>query len=393
MNQKKVLISGAGISGLALAYFLEKNGYQPVVIEQAPSLRHNGYMMDFFSSGIHVAREMGILEVLKSFDYKIGTIRQHDRHGEEDFELNINVFKQAVKGGLLNIMRTDLVDVLYHQARSVADIRFNTSIRAMVSHHDRVTVTFDDDSTETFALVFGADGIGSHVRRLCYATQDVKKMYLGFYVAAFEHSVPHASQPSELYSMLAVDRQVMTYQVGTDRYNSLFFFKSARLPHLTTEEKIQKLSDHFSDFEGAVPQILKAAEKSKHIFFDQVSQIRLHVPWHKGRVALVGDAAYCLTLIAGQGASMALTGAYLLAQKLKQYETDYEKAFTAFEADLRPHIETMQRNAVKNTATYVPGSSFRLFVRNLFAPLFFTKWFVPLFIRQVGASDFFERKH
>ena len=100
MNSKKVLISGAGIGGLTLAYFLQKNGFTPVVIEKAPSLRHNGYMIDFFSSGIFVSEKMGIMEELKSRDHDILTLRQHDKNSNKELSLNLSTFKEAMNGHL-----------------------------------------------------------------------------------------------------------------------------------------------------------------------------------------------------------------------------------------------------------------------------------------------------
>ena len=108
-------------------------------------------------------------------------------------------------------------------------------------------------------------------------------------------------------------------------------------------------------------------------------------------MVLIGDAAFCITLLSGQGSSMAMTAAYVLSEQLEKHKDDYNSAFTEYEKSLRPMIENMQKKAVKNAANYVPTSKFNLWVRNLFAPLIFKKIFSGLLIKQLGANNYFEK--
>ena len=392
MLSKRVLISGAGIGGLTLAHFLHKNGYQPIIIEKAASLRDGGYMIDFFSSGISVAEKIGIMDQLKAKSQDSNIIIQQNEKGIKQFVLDMSGFRASVKGKLLNFLRTDLSDVLYDKIKDEVEIRFCTSIKSIAQSEKEVVITFDNDKQETFDILVGADGLRSNVRSKIYPPETVEELYLGYYVCALEHDVPINVNKGEVISMLCPGRQIMTYDAGNGVSNSLFVFQSEKQTHLTTMEEVGILKKEFGDFASPVPEIIDKAAKKDKLFFDQVTQIRIHDKWYKNRVVLIGDAAFCITLLSGQGSSMAMTAAYVLSEQLNKYGENVPQAFESYERELRPMIEAMQKKAVKNAATYVPSTKFNLWVRNLLAPLVFKKIFSPLLIKQLGANNYFERK-
>ncbi|HEU4716631.1 MAG TPA: FAD-dependent monooxygenase [Bacteroidia bacterium] len=392
MRNTKILVSGAGVGGLTVAYFLKQKGFTPVVIEKASSLRDGGYMIDFFSSGISVAEKMGIIEQLKEKDHRSNIIIQQNEKGEKQFILNMSGFRESVKGKLFNFLRTDLVDVLYKKVKEDVEIRFSTSIQSISQDSNNVTVTFENGKQETFDLLIGADGLRSNVRAKVYAPEKIEELFLGCYVCGLEHNVPVNVDNGEVISMLCPKRQIMTYTTGKGVSNSLFVFKSPKLKLLTTKEEIDVLNKEFAGFASPVPEIINEASKKDKLFFDQVTQIRIHDQWHKNRVVLIGDAAFCITLLSGQGSSMAMTAAYVLSEQLEKHRDDYETAFTEYEKSLRPMIEKMQKKAVGNSATFIPASKFSLWIRNLFAPLVFKKIFSSLLIKQLGANNYFEKE-
>ncbi|HEX5023863.1 MAG TPA: FAD-dependent monooxygenase [Agriterribacter sp.] len=392
MSSKKVLISGAGIGGLTLACFLHKNGYQPVIIEKAASLRDGGYMIDFFSSGISVAEKMGIIDQLKTKNHASNIIIQQNEKGVKQFILNMSGFRASVKGKLFNFLRTDLSDVLYEKIKDHVEVRFSTSIESITQDDKQVIATFNNGKQETFDILVGADGLRSNVRSKIYPPEKVEESYLGYYVCALEHNVPINVNKGEVIAMLCPKRQIMTYDTGNGVSNSLFVFQSGKQKQLTTAEEVEVLKAEFADFASPVPEIIDEAAKKEKLFFDPVTQIRIHDKWHKNRVVLIGDAAFCITLLSGQGSSMAMTAAYVLSEQLNKYEDNVTQAFESYERELRPMIETMQKKAVKNAATYIPSTRFNLWIRNLFAPLVFKKIFSPLLIKQLGANNYFEKK-
>lgn len=389
MSSKKVLISGAGIGGLTLAYFLHKNGYQPIIIEKAASLRDGGYMIDFFSSGISVAEKMGIIDQLKAKNHGSNIIIQQNEKGVKQFILNMSGFRASVKGKLFNFLRTDLSDVLFEKIKDNVEVRFSTSIESITQDDKQVIAMFNNGKQEIFDILVGADGLRSNVRSKIYPPEKVEELYLGYYVCALEHNVPINVNKGEVISMLCPKRQIMTYDTGNGVSNSLFVFQSEKQKDLTTAEEVEVLKAEFAEFASPVPEIIDEAAKKEKLFFDQVTQIRIHDKWHKNRVVLIGDAAFCITLLSGQGSSMAMTAAYVLSEQLNKNEDNVTQAFESYERELRPMIETMQKKAVKNAATYVPSTKFNLWIRNLFAPLVFKKIFSPLLIKQLGANNYF----
>lgn len=390
MQNKKILISGAGVAGLTLAYFLKQNGFEPVVIERAETLRDDGYMIDFFSSGVSVSEKMEVSNELAIRDVGSNLIIQTTEKGKLNLKLNMRVFRDSLKGKLFNFLRTDLVDILYQKVKSEIEIRFGTTVKTITQNEQGVNIIYENGDTEHFDLLIGADGYNSGTRQKIYDDGEVEKKYLGYYVCAFNHKVTLNLKRTEVSSMICPNKQVMSY--ATDESNtSLFVFASPKRNILSDKEKIEVLKNEFSGFVNPIPEIIKQGSQKKKLFFDQVSQIKIKSSWHKGRVALIGDAAYCITLLSGQGASMAMMGAYVLSEKLKKYPDNHLKAFSEFENNLRPKVEIMQKKAVKNAATYLPSNNFSLFLRNLFAPLLFTKIFAPLIIKQLGAENYFKR--
>ena len=393
MSNKKILISGAGVGGLTLAYFLQKSGFQPIIIEKSASLRDGGYMIDFFSSGISVSEKMGIIDQLKEKNHHSNIIIQQNENGKKQFILNMSGFRESVKGKLFNFLRTDLVDVLYKKVKDNVEIRFSTSIQNIVQDADKVTISFEDGKQETFDLLVGADGLRSNVRAKVYAPEKIEELYLGSYVCGLEHNVPINVNKGEVISMLCPKKQIMTYATGKGISNSLFVFKSPKLKLLTAKEEVEVLNKEFAGFASPVPEIINEAFKTDKLFFDEVTQIRIHDKWHKNRVVLIGDAAFCITLLSGQGSSMAMTAAYVLSEQLEKHRDDYETAFAEYEKSLRPMIEKMQKKAVNNSATFVPTSRFTLWIRNIFSPLIFKKIFSGLLIKQLGADNYFEKNN
>ena len=80
-------------------------------------------------------------------------------------------------------------------------------------------------------------------------------------------------------------------------------------------------------------------------YFDKINQIRMP-NWSRGRVALVGDAGYCVSPVAGMGGSMALIGAARLADALQRNSFDYDAAFQEYHDKLRPFVDEIQEKAV-----------------------------------------------
>jgi 2-polyprenyl-6-methoxyphenol hydroxylase-like FAD-dependent oxidoreductase len=374
MRPTPVLISGGGIAGLTLAILLKKAGYQPLVVEHEPALRAEGYMMDFFGTGWDVAERMGLVPDLRALRYPIDQMEFVEADGRAYFSFPISRVRNALDDRYVYLRRPDLERILYERARAAdVGVRFGTSVRAIDEGADDVHVTFEDGSESCFALAFGADGQHSRIRELCFGPEGQLDKFLDGYVAAFhvegrDYGIDRAFRWYE-----EPDRVSMFYPLAKNSIDTTFVFRSENLGRVAPENRIALIERTFGGMGYIAPRVIVDAPARAPVYFDSLTQIVMP-QWHAGRVALLGDACGCLTLLAGQGSHMAMAGAFVLARELKRYGRDHRAAFAAYESFLRPHVERKQRDAARFRDFFVPKKSShpwlrRLFQRAIFSPL------------------------
>lgn len=383
---KRVLISGAGITGLTLAWWLHEYGFEPSIVEKRPDLSDEGYMIDFYGSGFDVAEKMGLVDELRARHYDIPELVYVDSKGEPKARLQVDKFREALDYRHFNFMRGDLESVLHNAVRGVVPIQFGTSITEIFADSDRLRVALTDGTERECDLVVGADGIHSNVRRLVWGDESRFDRYLGFYVAcAVVENFLH--RDDAFFGHLEPGTHAAVYSIREDRLATFLAFKSEEpLDARTRDEKHAVLEQKFAGQGWIVPEILEAMREADHLFFDSVTQIQME-SWHRGRVALAGDACQCLTLLAGQGASMGMAGAYVLAKELNAAEGDYQTAFAAYQARLLPEIRERQKSARGLAGRFVPDSWFAIWLTKLFVTLAFLPGFRWIFRREVGAGS------
>jgi 2-polyprenyl-6-methoxyphenol hydroxylase-like FAD-dependent oxidoreductase len=356
----RVLIVGAGPAGLTLAYWLHKGGHTPVVMERNPDIRTAGYMIDFAGSGWDVANRMGIIPRLEAVDHAVKEIVFKDRTGCTTAVMPTGKLYRAwgFQKRFLGLDRRDLVETLYHTVESDVEIRFGTTLTAVCQSAEGVTATFADGKEEPFDLLVGADGIHSSVRELVFGNEAGFADYLGYYVAAF-YSTPLGPAPESTYLMhVEPGMQVGVMPLSAERWLSFLIYKTADEGHIPPADRLQVLKNHARGVGWITSDLLNSLPADTPIYMDTVTQIEMP-SWASNRVTLIGDAAYCLTLISGQGTSMAMAGAYFLADELRQH-ADHRVAFRRYEERLRPYIEQKQKKARKFAPTFVPSTERRI---------------------------------
>lgn len=337
-----ILIVGGGIAGLSLALFLKKAGISPVVVEQAPALRTEGYMIDFFGSGWDAGERLGIIPQIQRLRYPIETIAFADKRGTPYYTVPVKKVKDAFSDRYAYLLRSDLEKILFDEAqKNGINIQFGASVSGMRQTPSAVHVTFADGTEESFDIVVGADGIRSAVRTMVFGDGQWEK-FLGCFVAAFH--APNMGIGSGAVFQHAPYRSVGMYPLSRERVDVACIFRSPLLPRLSTAEIRALLASIYAKHTALI-HALSALPANAPIFFDAMTQIRM-ASWSRGRVVLLGDAAWCLTLLAGQGAHMAMAGAAVLAQELAK-QADHGQAFAAYEKFLRPHIEQKQKTAAR----------------------------------------------
>jgi 2-polyprenyl-6-methoxyphenol hydroxylase-like FAD-dependent oxidoreductase len=365
-----VLISGAGIAGLTLAYALQRRGIESTVIEKSPSLRTEGYMVDFFGSGYDAAEKLGLLPDLEEIHYGIARLSFLDGTGREKYSLAYPDVRKLFDGRHFNFMRGDLERVLHSKLGDRAEVRFGVEIDAVEQTDAGCVAALSDGSSIRASIVVGADGIHSKVRALCFGPEPRFLRYLNLNTAAF--IIDHPSEPlpdlNAFSTVTTPGRQVGVYPIRGGRLATFFIYSSRTLPqHLSQSTARTELRNAYQGMNWIVPELLRRMEESS-IYFDSVSQIAMPA-WSNGRIGLVGDAAYCVSLIAGQGASLAVAGGLILAEELSNAGDDIQGALLRYERRLRPAIEKKQAAGQSMAKWFVPTNSLRLAVRDVFMRL------------------------
>jgi 2-polyprenyl-6-methoxyphenol hydroxylase-like FAD-dependent oxidoreductase len=364
-SRGKVLVSGASIAGPALAYWLHQYGFDVTVVEKAGALRSGGYPIDLRGPAVDVAEQMGILPQLRAAHVDTRQLTFLNPDGSTIARLNPNSLMHGNDGRDLEIRRGDLGDVLYAATRDGVAYRFNDSISGLGQDDDGVDVTFGGGDRQRFDLVVGADGLHSRTRELTFGAEEQFHHYIGYCFAGFSlpntfglsHEAVLWSKPGKAAALYAVrDYPEVTGLLNFARPEPPY--SAFRNP----EAQRELVAEVFAGEGWEIPGLVDAMRSADDLFFDVVSQIRMP-NWSSGRVALVGDAAHAPSFLTGQGSSLAMVGAYLLAHALATHE-DHAAAFAAYEDSARGFVELNQNLVGEGDATLFPATDEAMVARN-----------------------------
>ncbi len=379
----RIAINGTGVAGPTLAYWLRRHGHEPVLFEKAPRLRTGGYVVDFWGVGYDIAEKMGLLPRLHELGYAMEELRMVDDEGEPKARMRGDTFRALTDGRYVSIARGDLAATIFDACEGI-EARFGRSIVGIREHDRGARVSIDDGTAEDFDLVVGADGLHSHVRELTFGPEEEFEHFLGFQVAVF--IVPDYPKRDErvFLSHTIPGRHLARISLHGNETAFLFIWRSERNPEggafpISDEEKRRVLRHVFADMGWEAPAALDLLDGAENIYLDRVSQIRMD-RWTKGRVALVGDAGACASLLAGEGSGLGMTEAYVLAGELARAEGDHERAFAAYEALLRPFVEGKQESALKFAGFFAPKTKRAIWMRDLGVRLASVPWLARMLV-------------
>ncbi|MET0453924.1 MAG: FAD-dependent monooxygenase [Mycobacterium sp.] len=349
MAQPTVLISGAGVAGPTLAFWLTKNGYHVVVVELAPGIRPGGQTVDLRGAGATVVERMGLLDVMKHRSLHQNGIAWVKSDGSRRAEMPVEAFGGNGVVSKLEILRGDLVDALYEATRDTVEYRFGTTISELNPTDDGVVATLSDGTDLIAHLVVGADGPHSVVRRLAFGPEEQFVKPLGGYHAWF-------TAPDDL----GLDGWYLMYQAAGGLNASMrpshnptiakagLAFRSDPLTYDRRDIDAQRqlLTARFAGAGWQSDALLAAACTADDFYFDAFAQVHM-ASFSSGRVTLVGDAGYCASPLSGMGTSLALVGAYLLAGELGSAPAvlnneHVAQALAEYGRLMRPYIDKCQ---------------------------------------------------
>ena len=362
----RVAISGAGIAGPSLAHWLRRGGHEVVLIEKAPQFRTGGYAIDFWGVGYTVAERMGILPEVREHGYAVRELRIVDERGRKVGGFSTDVIRRMVKDRWTTLPRGDLAAAIYRTIENRVETLFDNSISAIDERATGVLVSFERGAAREFDLVIGADGLHSTVRELAFGPERQFERRLGYRVAAFEVEGYRPRDELAYVTYSTPGRQVGRFSLRGDRTMFLFVFVSEGMAGPEPPDAAGRkalLHEVFADAGWECPQILRAMDQVGDVYFDRVSQVRMD-GWSKGRVMLIGDAAACVSLLAGEGAGLAMTEAYVLAGELNRAGHDYRAAYRRYEQRLRPFVEGKQESARNFASAFTPKTRLGVWFRN-----------------------------
>jgi 2-polyprenyl-6-methoxyphenol hydroxylase-like FAD-dependent oxidoreductase len=385
MTGKRVLISGAGIAGLTLAIQLKQHGFEPVLIERAAGPRTQGYMMDFFGSGWEVAERMSLIERLTAIRYPIDALAFVNDNGESYFQVPVARIRGALGGNYIYLRRPDLERVLNERARELAvEIRYGVSLHRLHSMRDRVHVVFDNGRVDDFDLAIGADGVHSAVRQLVFGNERQFTRPLGLYVAAFHMSTGGKQLDGMCKLFEETDRTTFFYPLGDERMDATYVFRHAE-EEVLPSRRLAFIKSQYRGGGWITDDVLRDYSNSEPLYFDPATMVMMP-RWHRGRVALIGDACGALTLLSGQGSHMAMAGAYVLAEKLAQND-NHREAFAGYQSAMKPHVTRKQKESAAFANVFVPSKSSTPWLRRLAIKLMFSGIGLPLAMKMLGGRS------
>ena len=377
-----MLILGAGVAGPTLAYWLAHFGFEPTVVEAAPHLRTGGYIIDFWGAGFDIAERMGLLPQIQSKGYKVQELRVVNREGKRVAGFPVDAFFRLTHGRYVSLPRTELASSIFSTIDGQVGTIFGTTVDQIEQTSAAVRVRFTSGETQEFDLVVGADGLHSRVRELAFGPEKNFEKYLGFKVAAF---VVDGYQPRDelVYVMYTeVGQQAARFTMRDNQTMFHFTFADANVdgPRDAEGQKAQ-LRKRFENSGWECPQILSTLDSTDDFYFDRVSQIRMAPEqglWSRGRVTLVGDSAFCVSLLGGQGSALAMIAAYILAGELSRCKGDYATAFARYQNLFGPFVQKKQDAALRFASSFAPKSKFALYLRNQIFNLMAIPWIANL---------------
>jgi 2-polyprenyl-6-methoxyphenol hydroxylase-like FAD-dependent oxidoreductase len=384
MKDKTVLISGAGITGPALAYWLRRYGFEPTVVERAPGPRPGGHAVDLRGVARDVVEWMGIMPEVRRDSVDERGVAFVDRNGRRIASLPADAFGGEGIVAEIEIMRGDLSRILHDATRGDVEYLFGDRIARLSQGDDGVEVVFASGVARRFGFVVGADGVHSAVRALAFGPEAGYVRHLGAYTAYF--TVPDPGDLENWFLMYnapgGLVAGIRPERGGTAKASLSFTSPPVGYDRLDAREQQRILTGRLAGAGWRVPALLRAMPDAPDFYFDAVCRVRVD-RWWRGRVALAGDAGYCGSPLTGLGTSMSLVGAYVLAGELASTPEDHEGAFSRYQEEMRDYVAAATQLPPGGINGFAPRSQLMISLRGLSMRMM-TRW--PM--RRIIAAQF-----
>lgn len=367
----KILITGAGITGLTAAYWLHHYGFDVDVIERSENFANRvGFAIDFWGPGFAVLEKMDLVKTLQVKNQLLKEFIFVDESGNQDARFDIPKFRQLLNQRVFTLLRKDLELALYDRISSRINIQFGVVVDSIENKDDGVIVQFSNKTKAHYDVVIGADGIHSQMRQLVFGDESQFSRYLGYQLAVA--ILPNNVNIHDMfYTYSTIGKQVAVCPIHNNQLATYFIYRSDDKELITSKETLKTA---FKNEKWIIPKLFESIEKMDDIFFGTLTQIELP-RWYKNRVVILGDACQGLTLMSGQGASMGMAGAYVLSTALNQNKNNIQNAFLQYESTMQPEIKQKQAVARRFLSAFIPMQKTDSMSRDFFTRQFFKKMY------------------
>ena len=355
-SKGNILISGASFAGLATAFWMTRLGFKVTVVEIADRLKKGGTPVNIKDNTVQIMKRMGLFEQVQLNKLPMELPKTMNAegvvvavgYGQEDTGSGPSTSAEDEDHSLgeeYEIERDVLLDLMFNAVKDDVEIVFGDSFTALTEVENGVEVSFNERAKQTFALVFGCDGVHSAVRKHCFGPEKEFAHFLKAYGSVSvidkllvpQNDVHIYTEPGKLVVLSA-------YSGKTDII--LLFHSETEIPFEFRDEEQKRniVIEKFSGTGWRTRELIQEIKEADNFYFDSLSQIKMP-SWSKGRIALVGDAAYCASPAAGRGGSLALDGAAALAEAFQKHDSNFEMALQEYNRSFRPFIEEVQADA------------------------------------------------
>lgn len=385
---KTVLISGAGIAGPALAYWLHRYGFRPTVVEVARTPRPGGQTIDIRGISREVVTRMGLMPAIKArLMHELG-MEWVKASGRRSAAMPVDLFDGGGPVAELEILRGDLAEILLDATAGDVEYLYGDSIIALAEDDRGVVATFREGGERRFDLVVGADGVHSRVRSIAFGPESEYVRHLGGYGSFFTVETPEPLDGwMKIYSAPGGRWVGLRPDHDPRQAKALLSFRSPAIIYNRRDAQEQKalLVETFTGLGWHTPKILEQLPEADDFYFDTTSQVV--VPeWSRGRVALLGDAGYCGSPLAGHGTALSLVGAYCLASELAIAEGNHVRAYPAYQRRMQPYVDQRMELPPGGLKMAMPMTTAGILLRNTSTRLMMSRPFRPLLAKVAAGS-------
>jgi len=364
-KENTVLISGASIAGLSTAYWMNRLGYQVTVVEIAKAPRTAGAAVDLRGDAVEITKHMGIFDELKANRLNVEMISFKNADDTTAGSILLSNESSELPDEEIEIERNQFITIVLDCLKKEVEFIFGNSVSDLEETTDHIKVSFKEGPSRSFDLVIGCDGTHSGIRKIAFGPETAYTHFLQAYFSIT--TINKLLVPENTMQMYNVPDKAITLNAYRGKTDIIFGFVSENeffYDYRDIDQQKQIIQEQFSGQSWRAAALLEDTLNSDNFYFDKFCQIKMP-SWTKGRIVLVGDAAYCASPAAGMGASLSLKGAATLAATLLKHNGNFAQAFLDYNQKLRPFIEEVQSTAEMNVRNnFIPRTEEAIQVRN-----------------------------